>query len=208
MSTKSYKSFERTLERASALLDAQKIVTQQKGRPPWFLSDILRASLVMIMAALDSYIHDVIQERVYVYLFQSKGKNLQKKLLDVLREAIPYERIFEVWFADRPKVHIATAIRKRNAERTFMKPDKIEEALKMVGINDVWKIAANKFKRRRDGIKTLFGKYAERRDKIAHEGDAFRVTRAKGKLRSIRRPYVEDCLSNVGRLVKIIEENL
>ena len=109
-------------------------------------------------------------------------------------------------FSDRPRVHIATAIRKRNADRTFINPDKIEEALQMVGIDNIWALAAKKFRRRKDGLKTLFKNYAERRNKIAHEGDAFRVTRKKGKLRSIRRPYVEQCLLDIKKLIDVIEK--
>ena len=81
MSTKAHKSFERTLERVDAMLEAHKIVTRQQGRPPRFLSDILRSTIILIIASLDSYLHDVIQERVYHYVSIRKGKNLHKKLL-------------------------------------------------------------------------------------------------------------------------------
>jgi len=206
MSTKAHKSFERTLERVDAMLEAHKIVTRQQGRPPRFLSDILRSTIILIIASLDSYLHDVIQERVYHYVSIRKGKNLHKKLLETFKDAVPYEKVFRVWFSARPSVHIATAVRKRNADRTFINPDKIEEALQIVGIDDIWVLAARKFRRRKDGLKTLFKAYADRRNKIVHEGDAFRVTRKKGELRSIRRPYVEQCYSDVKKFVDVVEK--
>jgi hypothetical protein len=205
MPTKSHLVFDRSLERANTLLDAHKAVTKTKGRPPYFLSDILRASLVFAIGSLDSYFHDVIHENIYALLQKQRGRNLSKKLLEILREAIPYEKALEIFFSNKQPVLISTAIRKRNADRTFMKSNKSEEAFQILGINDIWKEVASKLHQRKDGLKRRFDNYAWRRDKIVHEGDMGKATRTKGKLRSIRRPYVEACLKDVRRLVGLID---
>ena len=208
VNTKAHLYFEKSIERSKTLLDVHKHITQEGGRPFWWASDILRATVVLIMSSWDSYLHDVIQERTPSFVRSRKGKDMPKKLVEIFREAIPYEKLLEVWHEEKPDVIISTAIRKHNSERTFMKPDKAEEALKILGIDDMWKLAAKQFGRRKDGLKTVFQGYARRRDQIAHEGDTGKATRSKGKLRSIRRPYVEGCLADVRRLVSIIDSHI
>lgn len=205
MSTQAYGHFEKSMKRSDTLLEVHEFLTQKSGRPLWWASDVLRAVLVLTMSSWDSYVHDVIQENASRLIRSKKGKGLPKKLVEILKEAIPYEKMLEIWHEEKPEVIISTAIRKRNAERTFMKPEKAEEAFKVLGIEEMWKSAAKHFERRKDGLKTVFEHYSHRRDQIAHEGDMGKATRSKGKLRSIRRPYVERCLEDVKKLVKIMD---
>ena len=205
MSTQAYSHFQKSIKRTETLLEVHKFLTQKSGRPLWWASDVLRAAVVLIMSSWDSYVHDVIQENASRFIRSKKGKDLPKKLVEILKDAIPYEKMLEIWHEEKPDVIISTAIRKRNAERTFMKPDKAEDALRVLGIVDVWKSAAKYFNRRKDGLKTVFEGYAKRRDQIAHEGDMGKATRSKGRLRSIRRPYIDQCLADVQKLAKIVD---
>lgn len=205
MSTRAYEDFQRTIARVRSLLDIHATITKEPGRPPLWASDILRATLVFIMASLDSYIHDVVQENVYAVIQRRRGKNLPREMLQVLKDAVPYEKALEMLYQKRAAAIVSASIRKRNAERSFMKPEKMEQAMQTLGITNIWGDVASKWHRRRDGLVKKFKEYAVRRDKIAHEGDTGKATRYKGKIRSIKRPYVEKVLADVEKLVELID---
>lgn len=156
------------------------------------------------MASYDSYLHDVVSESAYSLIRKLKGKGIPKTLLDILKESLPYEKLLTVLQNEKASILVSTAIRKRNAGRTFMKPEKAEIALQMLDL-DLWRIASREFGRRKDGLRTRFQGYADRRDKIAHEGDMGKATRSKGKLKKIRRPFVESALSDIRRLVNAVD---
>jgi hypothetical protein len=206
VSTDAYRGFTKSIERAKTLLEVHTFLTKERGRPPKWASDILRATLVFVMASWDSYVHDVVHQNCFALLQKLKGKGLPKKLLEAMKEAVPYEKLLETWHEEKPSVRISTAIRKRNAERTFMKPDKAADALQMVGLDNAWRTAARAMNRRQDGLRKTIEGYARRRDKIAHEGDVGKATRTKGKLASIRRPYVVKALADVQAVVRAIDD--
>jgi hypothetical protein len=141
----------------------------------------------------------------FALIQKQRGRNLPAELIDVLKEAIPYPKLLEVWHEEKPGLHISTAIRKRNAARTFMKPEKIEEALRTLGFQDVWKLVARKLGRRKDGLRRAFQLYADRRDRIAHEGDLERGTRRR-RLQRIRREFVEKALADVEKFVRAVDD--
>lgn len=206
MPTNARFNFDKAIVRVDSLLEVHQELVKQKGRPPLWLSDLLRSIVVFALAALDSYIHDVICENAYKVVGAKKGVNLPKKLIEVLKEIVPYDKSVAMWFNKSQAITINNSIRKRNADRTYMKPDKIEDGLAILGVENLWVRTAKTFGMRKDGLKTHFKAYAERRDKIAHEGDLGKATSAKGKLRSITRPYVLKCLKDIKKMVHAIDD--
>ncbi len=206
MPTKAKLNFDKTIARVDSLLEVHQELAKEKGRPPLWMSDILRSAMVFILAAFDSYVHDVISENFYKVITKKKGLSLPKKLLDILRETVPYEKSINLWFTSKQAQIICGSIRKRNSERSYMKPEKIEEGLSVLGIDNLWRDIARNFGRRRDGLKTLVRGYAERRDKIAHEGDIIKPSFSTGRLRGITRPYLEKCLKDIRKIVAIVDD--
>jgi hypothetical protein len=110
------------------------------------------------------------------------------------------QMLLRIMYEERPHRHIHTIVRKQLADITLQKPDKIENGLKYLGITDFWFETAKKMGRRmsRDGLKDKVARYADRRDKIAHEGDHVDNRR----LRPIKRGYVRSCLEFLSDFVE------
>jgi RiboL-PSP-HEPN len=198
VTTKAITAFSSTHERAGTLLKLHSSGTA--GRPKKEKEDILRAAVMLAVAAVDSYFHDKILERLTPLLQARKGKNLPGDLIKLLEKNCGVEKLLGVLYEERPHRHIHTIVKQAQADLTFQKPDKIENALKLIGISDFWYKVAVKMGHgtSKESLKRKLGQYAARRDKIAHEAD-----RAPGStLNKISRPYVKECLNFVDRFIK------
>jgi hypothetical protein len=197
VSTKAINAFLATLGRAQTLLDLHSSGTA--GRPRKEKDDILRAAVMLAVAGVDSYFHDKMLERLTPFLKSLKGKNLPDELIKLLEKNGGVRKLLGIMYEERPHRHIHTIIRKAQSELTFQKPDKIEHALKTIGMSDFWYKVAVRMGRRvsKDSVKQKLGQYAARRDKIAHEADR----KTSGQLSQITRKYVRDCLSFIERFV-------
>jgi len=70
---------------------------------------------------------------------------------------------------------LADLIRERRLQfESYQAPDKIVSAFKMIGIEDIFKVVAERWtgpKSSRDDITKRLSDYVKRRNQIAHEGD-------------------------------------
>jgi len=198
MPAKAITAFRTAHERAETLFNIHS--TGKRGRPKKEREDILRAAVVLEIAAVDSYFHDKILERLTPFLKSRKGQGLPGGLVDLLERKGGTRKVLGIMYKPRPHRHIHTVVKKAQADLTFQKPPKITNALKLIGVTDFWYKVARKMGRRasKDSVKERVGQYASRRDKIAHEGDRKRG----GSLNAIRRPYVRDCLNFFQRFIE------
>lgn len=195
---KAIDAFMATHGRAKTLLKLHSSGTP--GRPKRERGDILRAAVMLAVAAVDAYFHDKILERITPYLKAKKGKGLPGDLIKMLEKGGGVEKLLGIFYEERPHRHIHTIVRQAQADITFQKPDKIESALRLVGVTDFWYLVALKMRRRtsKKFLRRKLGQYAARRDAITHEAD-----QATGKrLREISRPYVKLCLEFLTRFIK------
>jgi len=194
---KAIDAFQATLERAQTLFDLHSSGTA--GRPKKEKEDILRAAVMLAIAGVDSYFHDKILERLTPFLKACKGKNLPGSLVQLIEKNGGAKKLLAILYEERPHRHIHTIVKRAQADLTFQKPDRVEGALKLLGISDFWYRTARKLGRgaSKESAKRQLGQYAARRDKIAHEADRT----SGGKLNKISRPYVRGCLRFVKRFI-------
>lgn len=190
-------AFDATIERAETLFSLHS--TGAAGRPRKEKEDILRATIMLAIAGVDAYFHDKVLERITPFMKMKKGRHLPGDLLELLRGNGGIQKLLEIMYEQRPHRHIHTLVKNVQADKTFQKPDKIEGALRLVGINDFWFKVAQRMGRgaSKEGIKRKVGQYAHRRDKIGHEADRS----GAGRLNHISRPYVRECLSFVQKFI-------
>lgn len=161
------------------------------------LSWLLRAAVVFIVSAVDTYFHDKIKYRVGNFTFNNMPKQLGNF-------EIPIKEI-EYW---------DEAERKGNVYRNWVtsyfqtiplqSPDKIAESLKTIGIEAIWDtIEPNRGKK--DILIQEFNNIVKRRNQIAHEGDR-EQSRTSGKaLRLITRKEVDKYYNFSNSLINKIE---
>jgi len=161
------------------------------------ISWLLRASVVFAVSALDAYFHDKIKYRAGRFS---------------LTDMPPAMAGFVVPLGELTKW--GKAKRKGNVLRNWLvahfstvalqKKDVIKDALRMVGIDDLWATIEPNAPAR-DSMLAEMAKYIKRRNQIAHEGDRRSSRRSGKKLRPIDRPYAQGAIDFVKTLVTRIE---
>lgn len=138
---------------------------------------LLRAGVVFIVSALDTYFHDKIKYNV--------GKFKISKLPNQLGNfEISLSQIEEYTKAKRKGNVIRNWIVEYLSVRPIQRVDSIAEYLKLIGIENYWQtIEPDKTKCKK--IKDEFKELVKRRNEIAHEGDRLTSRQSGKKLRNI-----------------------
>ena len=206
-------NFSKTIERAENLLSLHR-QAYKRGRPPtdWTV-DVLRSAVVFAVAALDAYMHDKIVETIPL-IIKHGTQGIPGKFVDILKEQVKYEGLLSIMFRSRPQDHLVTAIRKSYEKRTLQDPADIENAIKIIGVDDLWFSMSVQLKKRKgksrkinkSGAKIFLEKYVLRRHHIVHEGDRYTSKIHKDKLRDIKREFVVNCIKDIKAFVKALNK--
>jgi len=169
--SKAYSVFEKTIERSLNLTELAKpvevIITAKKTDAHVDASDLLRASLVLGVSAMDSYFTGVFAERFVRYV-QKKGVN--EKIVEILKKAnVTIEVALELLSMERPYRRLRTLIDVHLSKCTTQSTGVIDDLFLAFCIKD-FSNNISKLKRRRSLISSI-NSAVNRRHKIVHEGD-------------------------------------
>lgn len=161
------------------------------------ISWLLRASIVFSISAMDAYFHDKVKYRAGKF-----GLNdLPPKLA---RFQIPIAEMGKWDKAKRKGNVIRNWLTDHYATRPLQRKQDIADALKLVGIEDLWAtIEPNS--PAREKLLSEMQVHVKRRNQIAHEGDRQSARKSGKKLRGINRKTASDCEAFVRRIVDLIE---
>lgn len=158
---------------------------------------VLRAAIVFMVSALDTYFHDKIKYRVGKYSLESLPPAMAKFPISV-SELVAWDR------ADRKGNVLRNWVTDHFATRPLQSPNAIAEALKLADIHSLWDTiepnVADKTK-----LFDQLNALVKRRNQIAHEGDRETSRRSGKKLRSIDRQEVSEAIVFAKDLVHRIE---
>lgn len=200
-------NFRNVIQRAEAMVQLHRTLSP-RGKPRAEHADLLRAAVVIAVSGMDGYFHERIPESVARFVRAKKGKNLPGKLVQLIKDAASHDRLIEVLFEERPLSHIVTMVRKSMADRTYQDAGKIEDAVKILGVEDLWFKMAQKLKVSKEKTRTHVQPYVERRHQIVHRGDFGQTKRTKNQLKPIARAYAERCVSEIRRFVEAIDKTV
>lgn len=130
------------------------------------LSDILRAQIVMIVSALDLYIHEITRVGMLeVY------NGIRPQTDAYLRFQVSLESVM-TGIAD-PNVDdwLDTEIRERHSHLSFQEPDKIADAVRRFTSCELWPSVAVKLNLDVREVKGRLSAIVKRRNQIVHESD-------------------------------------
>ena len=128
-------------------------------------ADMYRAALVQSVAALDSYVHDVVLDLAFAIVSGSRSPG------SASRVGLHFGAVYELVSAAGPvdfELRARAAINSRLSTETFQKPDDIAKAFAMVGVNKVW---ASAFAGGAKGTMTELSVVVRRRNLIVHRCD-------------------------------------
>jgi|GEM_PF-1765696 len=200
-----FDNFQQTIERAKKLIEIHKNLSPH-GKPKAEHADILRSAVVISVSAMDGYFHEKIPENVARLVRAKKGRQLPGKLVQTIKEQATHDKLIEILFEERPTAHITSMIRKSMKDRTYQDPSKIDEIIKILGLDDVWFKLSQKLKTSKDKSKSLVQGYVNRRHQIVHRGDYGQSMKTKNKLKNISRRYTVRCVNDISRFIKAIDQ--
>lgn len=157
------------------------------------LGDILRAEVVMLVSALDYFVHEVVRIKLLaVYTsgveFTPAGSAFRVSLASVRDFAS--DRTENTWLEQE--------IRVSHSWQSFQKPDKIAEAFRLISTVKLWDTVAVELATDAASVKAQLATIVDRRNKIAHEAD-LDPTNPRSRW-PIDRAMVEDAIQFVERL--------
>lgn len=196
------------LARAVELLDASR---KTKVIAPSVRADLRRLSVVMAVAALDTYMHRLIVARAYTHeqlpaLLAKLDVPFERLLLqaDVTKDAArrkPHK--------SRPRVSVKRQLRDRLLRETFQRYEDVGRALKMAGCRGNWQSIGQKLDPplSPEQIKERLDRIVRRRNQIVHEGDYRRLDRPRNARRnSITRAEAAADILFIAALIEAIHE--
>jgi len=200
--SKSYFKFEKVILRSRNLVSLHNALKAHLGASDRSLdfSDLLRAAVVISVAAMDAYFTDIFAERLVPYL---KKKRCGHELAQLLEEAgLTTGVALDLLQMNRPYRRIRTLIEGHLERQVTQRIDGINALFDTYGIEDLCGNAQAKLKRKRlcAEIKIL----VQRRHDIAHEGD---LDRHEG-LRLLKHTWVRNRLRDVQLFVGACDEIL
>jgi len=160
-----------------------------------YLSDLLRASLVMGVSSLDAYFHS--KTIAYIVRAANHGAKMPKSLK---KRTITIEHFVEGKKYERRMNVVRQAMEKSLGFQSLQQPEKIEQAVALIGVNSLWSGVAERCGTTTDILKADLSKIVKRRNQIAHEGDLSQSRKTRNHERSISPKETRDALILIRRI--------
>lgn len=139
--------------------------------------EILRAQYVLIISALDCYVHDSVRYGL-LEIYQGKRTSCSH----TKKYSIKFDTLQQIEAANTLNsklAHLETHIIETNSNDSYQSPKGIEYALSLIGVKKFWSIISSDMSMAPDDIKRELALTINRRNKIAHESDINPATASK-----------------------------
>lgn len=170
--TKAKSKFDNTLARCDALLHGYNQMKEDYLQERSLVEpsdDLLRASIVLAVAAFDAYATDCFTEKFVDYVKQYGMSSQIEKLLTDSGFDIKFS--FQLLDAKRPYRKIRTLIDHHYATYVTEQLDVIDKLFIMYGLQNITRNAAQRSEKDPDRLLNRVKSLIQRRHSIAHDGD-------------------------------------
>ena len=161
------------------------------------LGDLLRASLVMAVSAMDAYFHAKILRYVVPH---SRRAEPSERLLN---ERIQVRDFIAARRKKRPNAALRAAVERNLSYQSLQRTERIADALQLIGIAKFWEDVATRLKRTKEDLCDELCGIVRRRNQIAHEGDLSQGKKTRNRDRSISTQFVQ---RSMALLKAVVEE--
>ena len=163
------------------------------------LTDLLRAQIVMIVSALDHYIHEITRVGMLeVY----NGTRLQTDAF--LRFQVTLYSAMQGISDSTKNEWLDVEIRERHSHLSFQHPDNIADAVRRFSSCELWQSVAEQLNLDVQEVKNRLRVIVTRRNKIVHEADLDPTYPGAGTRWSISPSDVTDVLDFIQRICEAI----
>jgi hypothetical protein len=130
------------------------------------VTDIWRAQVVLVVSALDYFIHEFARLGMV-----ECAKGMRHKTDAYFRFEMPLSAA-ESGIAGSPhEVWVGDTVREKHSWQSFQDPDKLADAIRLISPVKLWEAVGNELGLPPKDIKTRLKLIVDRRNKIAHEAD-------------------------------------
>lgn len=159
---------------------------------------LLRSQYVLIVSALDTYIHSAITNRI-VDLFFSQNSNFNVNV------DIPLSTVFSMKNSDEimQRQILLSCLKKKFSKDSYQSPKSIEYICSVLEIKHIWKEIGQKIGKNAEDTKNQLALIINRRNKIAHESDWNESTR---QYETITLQTVLDCQKFIKEFVLALDD--
>lgn len=130
------------------------------------LTDLLRAQIVMIVSALDLYIHEI--TRIGMLEIYNEGRPQTDAFL---KFQVSIDSVIQGISNISRDEWLDTEIRSRHSHLSFQEPNKIADAVRRFSSCELWPSVAKQLNLDVQDVKTQLSAIVKRRNQIVHEAD-------------------------------------
>lgn len=161
--------FQQNIRRSRALIATHVRLHNKRGKPAMVVSDIMRASVVLTISAIDAYLHGV---ALHYAARAAQQKPVPPALLEMIRDwRLEASEILDLTLSADGAKKFAERVDDHFADRTLQDPSKVDQVFRILGITDIWQQVAHGMGRAKDDLCRDFAAIVRRRHEIAHEAD-------------------------------------
>jgi hypothetical protein len=191
----SYSIFERSLKRAENLFRIRGETLAMKAQLQPEICDARRSAIVLAVAALDAYVRTFVVEKIMAKL-ADLTQPVPTKLKQQSKDFLDHDNLFDAARYGDLGSRLEKAFRESFEEKSFQGVKNIEEAMKLIGHEDVFHTIAGSASVNEDHLKRDLARFTKRRHVIAHCGD-YDLTQTPPKENDISDDDVKKCIQTV-----------
>ncbi|WP_439869666.1 HEPN domain-containing protein [Pseudomonas syringae] len=170
MASNAFAKFHKTARRCETLVDAYTTIHLMNAADenvPTAPKDIIRAAVVLAVAALDAYVTDVFVEKLATYLKRHRPDDSLVELL--LKAGLDTREALSLLTMERPYRRIRNLVRSYYAQYTTQRFEVIDSVFLVYRLSKIIDSAAKKTSKAH--VKSRVGDLIIRRHEIVHSGD-------------------------------------
>lgn len=130
------------------------------------VSDIWRAQVVLVVSALDYFVHELARLGMV-----ECAKGTRPKTNAYLRFDIPLAATESALSGTSHEIWVGETVREKHAWQSFQDPDKLADAVRLISPIKLWDCVGVELGIPGKDVKTRLSLIVDRRNKIAHEAD-------------------------------------
>ena len=162
--SKQLDQFEDNLRQARLVLGHAQLLNAARDKHVG--DDLIRASLVAGVSALDYYIHEIVREKM-IQIAEGKRSETKTFLSFHTSAGITMEAI-----RGKPaRQWMDEAVRLQHGHISFQRPDKIARAIRRVWAGELWPTVAGALGTNAASVKRSLNLIVSRRNQVVHEAD-------------------------------------
>lgn len=172
------------------------------------ISELLRAEWVLVVGAMDCYIHDIVCQKMHSIISNTANSAdaLPKALSTYKMPLSSLKELYDAENQDEKEALLMKYLRQTLHEYSFESVSSIDYAMSYIGVQHIWTNIAGRLQSKAEDIKKELGIIVRRRNVIAHQSDIVDFTKLEKQ--EIQPEDVENAKGFIVKFVQAMNEEI